>query len=129
MRPLYDWLLANLPVPSKPQQIESPGQSHLTVMSKRKLLQLVVEKHVDGGTIRDADHRPAFAGGLHAGSVRDFCERVGVAKKESIIDLAPPRASVREDLNGARSGCGGARPLKSDHREPAERIGRSTSNG
>ena len=100
-RPLYDWLLANLPVPSRPQQIEFARLNlTYTVMSKRKLLQLVVEKHVSGW---DDPRMPTIVGlrrrGFTPEALRDFCERVGVAKKESIIDVALLEHCVREDLN------------------------------
>ena len=100
-RPLYDWLLANLPVPSRPQQIEFARLNlTYTVMSKRKLLQLVVEKHVSGW---DDPRMPTIVGlrrrGFTPAALRDFCERIGVAKKESIIDVALLEACVREDLN------------------------------
>src|SRR5688500_5912154 len=89
-RPLYDWLLEHLPVPSRPQQIEFARLNlTYTVMSKRKLLQLVVEKHVDGW---DDPRMPTIVGlrrrGFTPEAIRDFCERVGVAKKESMIDVA-----------------------------------------
>ena len=100
-RPLYDWLLANLPVPSRPQQIEFARLNlTYTVMSKRRLLQLVVEKHVSGW---DDPRMPTIVGlrrrGFTPEALRDFCERVGVAKKESIIDVALLEHCVREDLN------------------------------
>jgi len=100
-RPLYDWLLVNLPVPSRPQQIEFARLNlTYTVMSKRKLLQLVVEKHVSGW---DDPRMPTIVGlrrrGFTPEALRDFCERVGVAKKESIIDVALLEHCVREDLN------------------------------
>ena len=100
-RPLYDWLLANLPVPSRPQQIEFARLNlTYTVMSKRKLLQLVDEKHVAGW---DDPRMPTLVGlrrrGYTPEALRDFCERVGVAKNESIIDVALLEHCVREDLN------------------------------
>src|SRR6187399_2949351 len=100
-RPLYDWLLANLPVPSRPQQIEFARLNlTYTVMSKRKLLQLVEEGHVSGW---DDPRMPTITGlrrrGYTPESIRDFCRRIGVAKKENVIDMAQLEFSVREDLN------------------------------
>jgi glutaminyl-tRNA synthetase len=88
-------------VPSRPQQIEFARLNlTYTVMSKRKLLQLVVEKHVSGW---DDPRMPTIVGlrrrGFTPEAIRDFCERVGVAKKESIIDVALLEHCVREDLN------------------------------
>jgi glutaminyl-tRNA synthetase len=103
-RPLYDWLLANLisEDPSqRPQQIEFARLNlNYTVMSKRKLLQLVQQRHVDGW---DDPRMPTISGlkrrGYTPESIRDFCSRIGVAKKENVIDVAQLEHSVREDLN------------------------------
>jgi glutaminyl-tRNA synthetase len=100
-RPLYDWLLANLPVPHHPQQIEFARLNlSFTVLSKRRLLRLVEESHVRGW---DDPRMPTLAGlrrrGFTPEAIRDFCERVGVAKKESMIDMALLEHCVREDLN------------------------------
>ena len=100
-------MLANLPVPSRPQQIEFARLNlTYTVMSKRKLLQLVDEKHVAGW---DDPRMPTIVGlrrrGYTPEAMRDFCERIGVAKKESIIDVALLEHCVREDLNRARRAC------------------------
>jgi glutaminyl-tRNA synthetase len=103
-RPLYDWLLEHLVSrnPSeRPQQIEFARLNlNYTVMSKRKLLQLVQQKHVSGW---DDPRMPTVSGlrrrGYTSESIRDFCARIGVAKKENVIDMAQLEHSVREDLN------------------------------
>ena len=100
-RPLYDWLVANLIEHDRPQQIEFARLNlNYTVMSKRKLLQLVQLRHVSGW---DDPRMPTIAGlrrrGYTSGSIRDFCTRIGVAKKENVIDMAQLEHSVREDLN------------------------------
>jgi glutaminyl-tRNA synthetase len=103
-RPFYDWLLDKLvsPDPSqRPQQIEFARLNlNYTVMSKRKLLQLVQQGLVDGW---DDPRMPTITGlrrrGYTPESIRDFCGRIGVAKKENVIDMAQLEHSVREDLN------------------------------
>jgi glutaminyl-tRNA synthetase len=100
-RPLYDWLIENLPVPSRPRQYEFARLNlNYTVMSKRKLLRLVEEKHVHGW---DDPRMPTLAGMRRRGytpvAIRNFCDRVGVAKRENVIDVALLEFSVREDLN------------------------------
>jgi glutaminyl-tRNA synthetase len=103
-RPLYDWLVSNLvsPDPDKrPQQIEFARLNlNYTVMSKRKLLQLVQQGLVSGW---DDPRMPTITGlrrrGYTPESIRDFCARIGVAKKENVIDMAQLEHSVREDLN------------------------------
>ncbi|MGD0310457.1 MAG: glutamine--tRNA ligase/YqeY domain fusion protein [Acidobacteriota bacterium] len=100
-RPLYDWFLDNLDVPCHPQQIEFARLNlNYTVMSKRKLLELVEGKYVSGW---DDPRLPTICGlrrrGYSPESIRDFCERVGVAKKENVIDVAVLEHAVREDLN------------------------------
>jgi glutaminyl-tRNA synthetase len=100
-RPLYDWLVNALVEGDKPQQIEFARLNlTYTVMSKRKLLQLVQQGHVSGWS----DPRlPTISGlrrrGYTPESIRDFCARIGVAKKENVIDMAQLEHSVREDLN------------------------------
>jgi len=114
-RPLYDWLIATLPVPSRPEQIEFARLNlNYTVMSKRKLLRLVEEGHVRGW---DDPRMPTLAGlrrrGYTPASIRNFCERVGVAKRENVIDVALLEFSVREDLNRVAPRIMGVlRPLK-----------------
>jgi glutaminyl-tRNA synthetase len=100
-RPLYDWLIENVSVPSRPRQYEFARLNiNYTVMSKRKLLMLVEDKHVRGW---DDPRMPTLAGlrrrGYTPASIRNFCERVGVAKRENVIDVALLEFSVREDLN------------------------------
>lgn len=100
-RALYDWFLDNISVPSRPRQIEFARLNlSYTVMSKRKLLQLVREKRVAGW---DDPRMPTLAGirrrGYTPEAIRNFCERIGVGKRESTVDLALLEYSVREDLN------------------------------
>ncbi|MEA2342471.1 MAG: glutaminyl-tRNA synthetase [Thermoanaerobaculia bacterium] len=100
-RPLYDWLIENVSVPSRPRQYEFARLNlNYTVMSKRKLLRLVEEKHVNGW---DDPRMPTIAGlrrrGFTPAAIRNFCERVGVAKRENMIDVGLLEFSIREDLN------------------------------
>ncbi len=100
-RPLYEWLMEHLPVPARPQQIEFARLSlTYTVMSKRKLLELVQEGHVAGW---DDPRMPTIVGMRRRGytpeAIRHFCERIGVARRENIIDVALLEHTVREDLN------------------------------
>jgi glutaminyl-tRNA synthetase len=100
-RPLYDWLVSNLPLPGTPQQIEFARLNlTYTVMSKRKLLQLVAEKHVNGW---DDPRMPTLCGmrrrGFTPEAIRRFAEEVGVAKRENMIDVSLLEFFVREDLN------------------------------
>jgi glutaminyl-tRNA synthetase len=114
-RPFYDWVLDNLPVPSHPQQIEFARLNlSYTVMSKRKLLELVEGTHVDGW---DDPRLPTLSGmrrrGYTAAAIRTFCERIGVAKRENVIDVAALEHAVREDLNlHAPRVMGVLRPLR-----------------
>jgi glutaminyl-tRNA synthetase len=100
-RPLYDWLIENVPVPARPHQYEFARLNlNYTVVSKRKLLRLVEERHVGGW---DDPRMPTIAGlrrrGYTPASIRNFCDRVGVAKRENVIDVALLEFSIREDLN------------------------------
>src|SRR6059036_6085 len=100
-RPLYDWCVENLIGADRPQQIEFARLNlNYTVMSKRKLLQLVQQGHVSGW---DDPRMPTITGlrrrGYTPEAIRDFCARIGVAKKENVIDMAQLEHSVREDLN------------------------------
>jgi glutaminyl-tRNA synthetase len=100
-RPLYDWLVDELVEGDKPQQIEFARLNlNYTVMSKRKLLQLVQQGHVSGW---NDPRMPTISGlrrrGYTPESIRDFCVRIGVAKKENVIDVAQLEHSIREDLN------------------------------
>ena len=100
-RPLYDWFIENCPVPSKPRQIEFARLNlTYTVMSKRKLLQLVQENHVSGWN----DPRlPTISGirrrGYPAEAVRHFCKRVGITKFNGTTDVALLEFDVRDHLN------------------------------
>jgi len=100
-RPLYEWFIENLPVPSTPRQIEfSRLNLNYTVMSKRKLLQLVEENHVDGW---DDPRMPTISGirrrGYPAKAIRNFCNTIGITKFKSVNDVALLENSVREVLN------------------------------
>ena len=99
-RPLYDWFCENLQI-HHPQQIEFARLNiNYTVMSKRKLLQLVQEKHVMGW---DDPRMPTLCGlrrrGYTPASIRNFAEIIGVAKRENVIDFSLLEYCVREDLN------------------------------
>jgi glutaminyl-tRNA synthetase len=114
-RPLYDWAVDNLPLPSRPVQIEFARLNlNYTVMSKRKLLRLVEERHVDGW---DDPRMPTIAGlrrrGYTPASIRNFCAAIGVARRENMIDVALLEHSLREDLNRtAPRVMGVLRPLR-----------------
>ncbi|MFI5144542.1 MAG: glutamine--tRNA ligase/YqeY domain fusion protein [Ignavibacteria bacterium] len=100
-RPLYDWFLIELHLENRPQQIEFARLIlNYTVMSKRKLLQLVKEGHVSGW---DDPRMPTLSGlrrrGFTPASIRDFSERVGVAKNYAVTDVGLLEYCVREDLN------------------------------
>ena len=101
-RPLYDWVLDQLPVPQpRPHQHEfSRLNPTYMVMSKRKLLHLVQEKHVDGW---DDPRMPTIAGyrrrGFTAASIRSFCQGVGVTKYKGITDVGLLENAIREELN------------------------------
>ncbi|KAA3607848.1 MAG: glutamine--tRNA ligase/YqeY domain fusion protein [Planctomycetota bacterium] len=100
-RPLYDWFLENLPVPHRPRQIEFARLNlNRTVMSKRKLLQLVENGHVEGW---NDPRMPTLSGmrrrGVTATAIRNFCDVVGVAKRDSMVDIALLEHCLREDLN------------------------------
>jgi len=100
-RPLYDWFLDQLNVPCHPQQIEFARLNlNYTVMSKRKLLELVQEGIVSGW---DDPRLPTLAGlrrrGYTPEAIRQFCNRIGVAKNESVVDIALLEHTLREDLN------------------------------
>jgi glutaminyl-tRNA synthetase len=100
-RPLYDWTLDNLPVPCHPRQIEFARLNlSYTVVSKRKLRQLVSEGYVSGW---DDPRMPTLSGirrrGYTPAALRSFCDKIGVAKKDSLVDVALLEHCVREDLN------------------------------
>jgi glutaminyl-tRNA synthetase len=114
-RPLYDWVLDNVSVPCHPQQIEfSRLNLEYTVMSKRKLTELVAEGHVEGW---DDPRMPTIAGirrrGYTAASIRDFSSRIGVSKSENIVEMGVLENCIREDLNvAARRRMAVLHPLK-----------------
>ena len=100
-RPLYDWFLDELQVKDHPQQIEFARLNlSYTILSKRRLIELVQRKTVSGW---DDPRMPTVAGlrrrGYTPEAIRDFCARIGVAKNDSIVDVALLENCVREDLN------------------------------
>ena len=100
-RPLYDWLIDNLPVPSRPRQYEFARLNlGYTVLSKRVLTRLVRDGHVTGW---DDPRMPTLAGlrrrGVPAAAIRAFVERVGMARAKSVVDIAMLEHSIRELLN------------------------------
>lgn len=100
-RPLYDWVIQNCPVPSQPRQIEFARLSlTYTIMSKRKLLQLVQEGHVSGW---DDPRLPTLSGirrrGYPAAAVVHFCKRIGITKYSGTTDVALLEFDVRDFLN------------------------------
>jgi glutaminyl-tRNA synthetase len=100
-RPLYEWFVANLPLPSTPRQYEF-GRLNLnyTITSKRKLKQLVDEKHVAGW---DDPRMPTISGlrrrGVSASAIREFCDSLAVAKTDGVVDMAQFEHFIRDDLN------------------------------
>jgi glutaminyl-tRNA synthetase len=100
-RPLYDWVLQHVDVPSHPRQIEFArlNLSH-TVLSKRKLLQLVEQRHVTGW---DDPRLPTLKGlrrrGYTPEAIRNFCHHIGVAKRDAVVDMTLLEHFIREDLN------------------------------
>tara|TARA_A100001037_G_scaffold286030_1_gene294011 strand:- start:1169 stop:2863 length:1695 start_codon:yes stop_codon:yes gene_type:complete len=100
-RPLYDWLLENLPVPSRPRQYEfSRLNLSYNVLSKRRLIQLVVEGHVNGW---DDPRMPTISGlrrrGVPPEALRDFIRRIGVTKSDSVVETQLLDHCMRELLN------------------------------
>ncbi|NLW08851.1 MAG: glutamine--tRNA ligase/YqeY domain fusion protein [Firmicutes bacterium] len=114
-RPLYDWFLEALEIEQPPQQIEFARLNlNYTVMSKRKLRQLVEEGYVNGW---DDPRMPTLSGlrrrGYTPEAIRDFCQRIGVAKSNSVVDIALLEHCLREDLNKrAPRVMGVLRPLR-----------------
>jgi glutaminyl-tRNA synthetase len=114
-RPLYDWLVETLPVPSRPRQIEFARlELNYTVTSKRKLRSLVTDGVVRGW---DDPRMPTLAAfrrrGYTPASIRNFVERVGVARRQNVIDVGLLEFCIREDLNKTASRVMGVlRPLK-----------------
>ena len=108
-RPLYDWFIENLPVPSKPKQYEfSRLNVNYTITSKRKLKQLVDENVVDGW---NDPRMPTVSGmrrrGFTPASIREFIDKTGVSRNEGIVDVGMLEFAIREDLNSnaARAMC------------------------
>jgi glutaminyl-tRNA synthetase len=102
-RPLYDWLIENLPVPSRPRQYEFARLNiSYTALSKRILTRLVAEKHVSGW---DDPRMPTLAGmrrrGVPAAALREIVRRIGVARAYSTVDVAQLDAAIRDVLNPA----------------------------
>jgi glutaminyl-tRNA synthetase len=100
-RPLYDWLIDNLPVPSRPRQYEFARLNlTYTLLSKRVLTELVRGGHVSGW---DDPRMPTLAGlrrrGVPPEAIRDFARRIGVARADNLVDVAMLEASIREVLN------------------------------
>ena len=100
-RPLYEWLLAKLPVPSKPRQYEFARLNlTYTLLSKRVLTELVRGGHVEGW---DDPRMPTLAGlkrrGVPPASIREFVKRIGVAKANSVVDVGMLEFCIREMLN------------------------------
>jgi len=114
-RQLYDWILDELNVDSHPRQIEFARLNlSYTVLSKRKLVKLVEGGYVSGW---DDPRMPTISGlrrrGYTPESIRNFCERIGVARRDSMVDIALLEFSIREDLNiRAPRVMGVLRPLK-----------------
>ncbi len=114
-RPLYDWVLDNISLECHPQQIEfSRLNLQYTVMSKRKLTQLVDDKLVNGW---DDPRLPTIAGlrrrGFTPASIREFCLRIGISKVENSVEMGMLEATIRDDLNAnAPRRMGVMNPLK-----------------
>ena len=114
-RPLYDWVIANTDVPSRPRQIEFARLGiNYTVMSKRKLRELVQQGKVSGW---DDPRMPTLCGlrrrGYTPESIRNFCERIGVAKVPSVVEYSFLEHCLREDLNAhAQRAMAVIRPVK-----------------
>ena len=100
-RPLYDWILDTLNTPNHPQQIEfAPLNLEYTILSKRKLIQLVREKIVDGW---DDPRMPTISGlrrrGFSPASIRNFCAAIGITKQQGVVEMPVLENAIREDLN------------------------------
>jgi glutaminyl-tRNA synthetase len=108
-KPLYDWFIDNLPVPSRPRQYEFARLNlNYTITSKRKLKQLVDEGFVSGW---DDPRMPTISGlrrrGVTAAALRHFCDMIGVTRSDSIVDVGMLEFAIRDDLdkNAARAMC------------------------
>ncbi|MEM9101290.1 MAG: glutamine--tRNA ligase/YqeY domain fusion protein [Pseudomonadota bacterium] len=114
-RPLYNWILENITIEGRPQQIEfSRLNLQYTVTSKRKLSQMIDEGIVEGW---DDPRMPTISGmrrrGYTPASIRDFCERIGITKKDNVIEMGVLENCVREDLDkNAERAMAVLRPLK-----------------
>ncbi len=102
-RPLYDWVLDNITIGCHPQQIEfSRLELHYTITSKRKLLQLVTEKHVSGW---DDPRMPTIQGMRRRGytpqGLREFARRIGISKSDNTVDMGVLEACIREDMEAS----------------------------
>ncbi|MFT5314156.1 MAG: glutaminyl-tRNA synthetase, partial [Paraglaciecola sp.] len=100
-RRLYDWVLENISIETVPHQYEfSRLNLEYTVLSKRKLIQLVAEHHVNGW---DDPRMPTIAGlrrrGYTPGAIREFCKRIGVTKMDNMVEMGMLEACLREELN------------------------------
>ncbi len=100
-RPLYDWVLNELKTPAHPQQIEFARLSlEYTISSKRKLNLLVTDKHVEGW---DDPRMPTISGmrrrGITPDAIREFCDRIGITKKDAFIEMSVLENCIREDLD------------------------------
>lgn len=100
-RRLYDWVIENISIETVPRQYEfSRLNLEYTVLSKRKLIQLVSEKHVSGW---DDPRMPTIAGlkrrGYTSASIREFCKRIGVTKMDNMVEMGMLEACIRDDLN------------------------------
>ncbi|NMH58506.1 glutamine--tRNA ligase [Alteromonas ponticola] len=100
-RRLYDWVIENISIDCQPRQYEfSRLNLEYTVLSKRRLIQLVTENHVDGW---DDPRMPTIAGlrrrGYTPGSIREFCKRIGVTKMDNMVEMGMLEACIRDDLN------------------------------
>lgn len=133
-RPLYDWVVKNISIESKPRQIEFARLGiNNTVMSKRKLRELVEKKIVSGW---DDPRMPTLCGlrrrGYTPASIRNFCERIGVAKVNSIVDYGFLEHCLREDLNiNAQRVMGVLRPIKliiTNYEEGKEEVFETENN-
>ncbi len=117
-RPLYDWILDNISVPCHPQQIEFARMNiNYTVLSKRKLQRLIDEDKVSGW---DDPRLPTLEGmrrrGYTPAAIRNFCNIIGVSKKDSRIDMGLLESCLRDDLNEKRpQGYGCDPPIKGNH--------------
>ncbi|MCW8108534.1 glutamine--tRNA ligase [Alteromonas ponticola] len=100
-RRLYDWVIENISIDCQPKQYEfSRLNLEYTVLSKRRLIQLVTENHVNGW---DDPRMPTIAGlrrrGYTAASIREFCKRIGVTKMDNMVEMSMLEACIRDDLN------------------------------